>query len=120
VVSDVSALSATDVVGFDVEALDGMIGKVCAVTEDRPASKCLVVKPGILRKKHVIPAGAVRRVDARRHRVVVRMTRHQIEAAPSRPTPAPWPGAHQGTVDDDLWRAIEVEIDRFHSNRASH
>jgi hypothetical protein len=114
-VSDNASLSATDVVGFDVEAIDGTIGKVRAVTDGPTASKCLVVKPGILRKRHVIPAQAVRRVDVRRHRVLVRMTRHQVEAAPSEVIPSPWPGARQGTMDDDLWRAVVKELERFHS-----
>lgn len=80
----------TDVVGFGVEAIDGEAGTVRAVTEDVGSSLCLVVKPGPLRKKHVIPVAAVRRVDGRRHRVLVRMTKHQIRDAPEPWELGPW------------------------------
>ena len=53
-----------DVVGDDVEAADGRIGKIDEASNEA-ASSDLVVDPGfwIFGKKRLIPAGVIRRVD---------------------------------------------------------
>src|SRR5438067_10320171 len=72
-----------DVRGFDVEAIDGHIGKVDEATYEESAS-CLVVDTGfwIFGKKRMIPARAVQRVDAENKKLYVNMTKDQIKAAP--------------------------------------
>ncbi len=96
----------SDVVGFEVEALDGSMGKVADLTAD-DSTKCLVVKPGMLRRRHVIPVDRVVSVDRAHHRVVIRMTKHQIAASP---TPMdldePWHEARVRTssFDDPMTR----------------
>jgi hypothetical protein len=75
--------SASNFVGYDVEAADGGIGKIDnASTEvDR---QFLVVDTGfwIFGKKRLIPAGLVTRVDHADRKVYMSMTKDQIKNAP--------------------------------------
>ena len=61
--ADLRALDR-DLVGYDVEATDGKIGKIDESTDDVGASY-LVVDTGfwIFGKKRMIPAGVVERID---------------------------------------------------------
>ena len=72
-----------DLVGYDVEASDGSIGKI---DESNAAAgrAHLVVDTGfwIFGKKRLIPAGVVRRVDHDDRKVHVNMTKDQIKSAP--------------------------------------
>ena len=72
-----------DITGFDVEAIDGHIGKVDEATYE-DSSSCLVVDTGfwIFGKKRMIPAGVVQRVEADEKKVYVNMTKDQIKSAP--------------------------------------
>ena len=72
-----------DVVGYDVEATDGSIGKIDEASNDAAASY-LVVDTGfwIFGKKRLIPAGVIRRVDDEDRTVFVSMTKDQIKSAP--------------------------------------
>ena len=72
-----------DVTGFDVEAIDGHIGKVDEATYEE-SSSCLVVDTGfwIFGKKRMIPAGVVQRVDRDEKKIFVNMTKDQIKDAP--------------------------------------
>ena len=72
-----------DVVGYDVEAADGSIGKIDEASYDAAASY-LVVDTGfwIFGKKRLIPAGVIRRVDDEDRTVYVAMTKDQIKSAP--------------------------------------
>ena len=72
-----------DVTGWDVEALDGHVGKVDEATYDTGAS-CLVVDTGfwIFGKKRMVPAGFVQRLDVDDQIVHVRLTKQQIKDAP--------------------------------------
>ena len=79
-----STVSGLDLTGFDVEALDGMLGRV-----ERTASEAtggyLVVDAGSLAPlggRVLIPAGVVDTVDVDSERVFVRLTREQIRSAP--------------------------------------
>src|SRR5215475_535998 len=75
--------SAPDVTGFDVEALDGSIGKVSEATYDTGAS-CLVVDTGfwIFGKKRVLPAGVVDRIDEGQQKIYVNRTKDEVKRAP--------------------------------------
>jgi hypothetical protein len=72
-----------DLTGFDVEALDGSIGKVDEATQDVGESY-LVVDTGIwiFGKKVLLPAGLVERVDRDEEKVWINRTKDEIENAP--------------------------------------
>ena len=72
-----------DLVGYDVEATDGKIGKIDESTYDVGASY-LVVDTGfwIFGKKRMIPAGVVERIDDTDEKVYVRLTKDDIKSAP--------------------------------------
>ena len=70
-------------VGYDVEATDGKIGKIDESTDDVGASY-LVVDTGfwIFGKKRMIPAGVVERIDDTDEKVFVRLTKDDVKSAP--------------------------------------
>ena len=78
-----SAISGTDVTGFDAEATDGKIGKIDAATYDIGGSY-VVVDTGfwIFGKKRMIPANVVQRVDPTEKTVYLRMTKDEVKDAP--------------------------------------
>jgi len=72
-----------DLVGFDVEATDGDIGKVDEATYDAGSSYVVVdTGPWILGHKVMLPAGAVNRVDRSARKVYVPLTKEEIKNAP--------------------------------------
>ena len=78
-----SATSGTDVVGYDVEALDGSIGKVDEATFDAGSAYIVVdTGPWIFGKKVMIPAGVIRDADHNEEKVFVNRTKEQIKNAP--------------------------------------
>lgn len=72
-----------DLVGYDVEATDGSIGKIDEASTEA-SGQWLVVDTGfwIFGKKRLIPAGAVTGVDHDGENVMVNMTKEQIKSAP--------------------------------------
>ena len=70
-------------VGYDVEALDGSIGKIDETTTDTDSAH-VVVDTGwwIFGKKRLIPAGAITAIDHDQQKVGVQMTKDQIKSAP--------------------------------------
>jgi len=72
-----------DIVGYDVEATDGSIGKVDEATYEA-GSSYMVVDTGkwIFGKKVLLPAGVVARVDPDDERIYVSRTKDQIKNAP--------------------------------------
>jgi hypothetical protein len=72
-----------DLVGFDVEATDGHIGKIDKASTET-SRRYLVVDTGfwIFGKKRMVPAGLVSRVDRNDKRVYITMTKDQIKSAP--------------------------------------
>jgi hypothetical protein len=72
-----------DVVGYDVEAVDGHIGKVDEASVEIDDAH-LVVDTGfwIFGKKRVIPAGVVARIDVQEQRLYLTMTKDQVKDAP--------------------------------------
>lgn len=89
-----------DIVGFDVEASDGHIGKVDESSDDVDSSH-LVVDTGfwIFGKKRVIPARAVRQVNVEEEKVFIDMTKEQVKDAPD----------HHPRWDEDDRRAVMSE-----------
>jgi hypothetical protein len=74
---------AVDTIGYDVEALDGSIGKVDDALVDDGMNRIVVdTGPWIFGKKVVLPAGVVARVDSVEETVYVRLTKDQIKNAP--------------------------------------
>jgi len=77
---DESIDAAADLIGYDVDAADGSIGKIDAAS----GPNLLVVDTGfwIFSKKRLIPAGVVGCVDHEQKRVHVAMWKDQIRHAP--------------------------------------
>ena len=73
----------SDLVGYDVEATDGSIGKIDEASSEA-AGQWLVVDTGfwIFGKKRLIPAGAVTGIDHDGKTVMVNLTKDQIKSAP--------------------------------------
>jgi hypothetical protein len=72
-----------DLVGYEVEALDGQIGKVAEASKEIGARYLVVdTGPWIFGKKVMLPAGLVERVDLEGERVYVRRTKDEIKNAP--------------------------------------
>jgi hypothetical protein len=72
-----------DLVGHDVEASDGHIGKVDEATYEVGASYLVVDTGfGIFGKKRMIPAGVIQRIDREDGKVLVSLTKDQIKQAP--------------------------------------
>ena len=72
-----------DLVGYDVEATDGSIGKIDKATYDA-SDAYVVVDTGfwIFGKKRLVPAGAISSVDHDARNVHIAMTKDQIKSAP--------------------------------------
>jgi hypothetical protein len=73
----------SNVVGYDVEAIDGDLGKIDESTTEA-GRQHVVVDTGfwIFGKKRLIPAGAITSIDHEKERVTVNMTKDQIKDAP--------------------------------------
>ena len=72
-----------DLVGYQVEATDGSIGKIDEASDEAGAAY-VVVDTGfwIFGKKRMIPAGVIDRINVDAQTVYVRMTKDQIKDAP--------------------------------------
>ena len=72
-----------DLTGFDVEALDGSIGKVDEATQDVGESYVVVdTVVWIFGKKVLLPAGLIERVDRDEEKVWINRAKDEIENAP--------------------------------------
>ena len=70
-------------VGCDVEARDGSIGKVDGATHETGNAHIVVdTGPWIFGRKVVIPAGAVERIDVDDKTIFVALTKGQIKESP--------------------------------------
>jgi hypothetical protein len=76
-------LPIDDLIGFDVEATDGSIGKIDRATAETDRD-FVVVDTGfwIFGKKRLVPAGVIERVDKEQRKVFVAMTKEQVKNAP--------------------------------------
>jgi hypothetical protein len=73
----------SDVVGFDVEATDGGIGKIDEATYDVGSSYVVVdTGPWIFGSKVMLPAGTITRVDRNDRKVYVDRSKDEIKSAP--------------------------------------
>jgi hypothetical protein len=80
---DTAREQSTDVVGFDVVATDGSIGKVDQATYDAEASSLVVdTGPWIFGKQRMLPAGVIDRIDYDGRQVFVNLTKDQVRDAP--------------------------------------
>jgi hypothetical protein len=78
-----SGVSVSNVVGYDVEALDGAIGEVSKANYDAGASYVVVdTGPWILGKRVMLPAATVTRVDHGAACLWINQTRDRILNAP--------------------------------------
>ncbi len=70
-------------VGYDVEATDGSIGKIDESTAEAGRQQ-VVVDTGfwIFGKKRLIPAGNIKQIDHADEKVFVSLTKEQIKEAP--------------------------------------
>jgi hypothetical protein len=76
-------ISGRDIAGFEVEAIDGSIGKVDEATYDTGSSYLVVdTGPWIFGKKVMLPAGVVQRVDMSEEKIFVNRTKDEIKNAP--------------------------------------
>ena len=76
-------LASTDITGFEVEAIDGSIGKVDDATYEVGSSYIVVdTGPWIFGKKVMLPAGVVQRIDEAERKIFVNRTKDEIKNAP--------------------------------------
>jgi hypothetical protein len=75
--------SDQDLVGYDVEATDGSIGKIDESTAEA-GRQHIVVDTGfwIFGKKRLIPAGTMKQISHDDEKVFVSMTKDQVKEAP--------------------------------------
>jgi PRC-barrel domain len=77
------SVDKANVIGYEVEALDGSIGKVDDATYDAGAAYIVVdTGPWIFGKKVLLPAGTIQRADHENEKVFVNRTKDQIKDAP--------------------------------------
>ena len=75
--------SDVDLTGFEVEALDGSIGKVDEATYEMGRGYLVIdTGPWIFGKKVMLPAGVVRSVDEAEEKVFVNRTKDEIKDSP--------------------------------------
>lgn len=90
-----------DVVGYDVQAIDGSLGKIDGSTNEADDAH-VVVDTGwwIFGKKRLIPAGAIAAVDHENQQVAVQMTKDQIKDAPDFDETMALTASNRGVYDD--------------------
>jgi hypothetical protein len=95
----------TDVRGYKVEALDGRIGTVDEVTDERRGGYVVVDSgPWMFRRKVMLPAGVIDRVDREARTVYVNRTKQEIKNAPE---------LGETGYDDDAYR---VALGRYYGS----
>jgi hypothetical protein len=73
-----------NLVGYQVEATDGGIGKVDSWTREVNSSYLVVdIGPWIFGHRVMIPAGTINHIDHQHHRVYLDRTREQVRSAPA-------------------------------------
>ncbi len=77
------AAKGVDLTGFDVEGRDGPLGRVDRASNDVRVDY-VVVEAGnwLSRRRVLVPAGMVERVDPSARRVILTLTRDQLREAP--------------------------------------
>jgi hypothetical protein len=78
-----TSLNKQQVTGYDVEALDGSIGKIDDATLEADSGHIVVdTGPWIFGKKVMLPAGVITSVDHENENVFVNRTKDEIKNAP--------------------------------------
>ena len=99
-------VSATDVSGYDVEAVDGGIGKVDTATDEGDYSYIVVdTGPLIFGKRVMLPASVIERVDTSAKKVYVNRSKDEIKNAPEFDEEQYRGDAHRRSVGDYYGRA---------------
>ena len=81
--SGMTAQGSVNLVGYEVEAADGGIGKVDEATNEVGSSYIVVdTGPWIFGKKVLLPAGAINRADTNSGKLYVDLTKDQIKDSP--------------------------------------
>ena len=77
------AMNSSSLIGYQVEAVDGSIGKIDEASNDVGASYVVVdTGPWIFGKKVMLPAGTIKMVDPNEEKVMVNRTKDQIKNSP--------------------------------------
>jgi hypothetical protein len=72
-----------NIIGYEVEAIDGSIGKIDDATSEAGSGYLVVdTGPWIFGKKVMLPAGVIREVDDAEKKVFVNRTKDEIKNAP--------------------------------------
>ena len=78
-----SSLTQSEVLGYDVVAIDGSIGKIDDATLDADSGHVVVdTGPWIFGKKVMLPAGVITSADHAEEKVFVNRTKDEIKNAP--------------------------------------
>ena len=78
-----TSLLQEQITGYDVEAIDGSIGKIDDATLETDSGHIVVdTGPWIFGKKVMLPAGVIKSVDHADERVFVNRTKDEIKNAP--------------------------------------
>jgi hypothetical protein len=78
-----TSLTKQQITGYDVEAIDGGIGKIDDVTLETDTGHIVVdTGPWIFGKKVMLPAGVIKSVDHTDEKVFVNRTKDEIKNAP--------------------------------------
>jgi hypothetical protein len=78
-----TSLTQQELLGYDVEAIDGSIGKIDDATLDADLGHIVVdTGPWIFGKKVMLPAGVIKTVDHVNEKVFVNRTKDEIKNAP--------------------------------------
>jgi len=78
-----TSLTQQELLGYDVEAIDGSIGKIDDATLDADLGHIVVdTGPWIFGKKVMLPAGVIKSVDHANENVFVNRTKDEIKNAP--------------------------------------
>ena len=78
-----TSLSKQELVGFDVESIDGSIGKIDDATLETDYGFIVVdTGPWIFGKKVMLPAGVVKSIDQTDEKIFVNRTKDEIKNAP--------------------------------------
>ena len=78
-----STLAQREIVGYDVEAIDGSIGKIDDATLETDSGHLVVdTGPWIFGKKVMLPVGVLKSVDHDDEKVFVNRTKDEIKNAP--------------------------------------
>ena len=79
----ISPTTVNNIIGFEVEAIDGSIGKVDDATAETGSSYIVLdTGPWIFGKKVMLPAGVIQNVDMTDERIFVNRTKDEIKNAP--------------------------------------